>query len=455
MLNGFKTSLYPKPSQKKVLDIWGSASNFIYRAKCEEDKYLREFAKKYLPSENYPKIDQTYSQYKNEEFSPWLKKCPSQILRNSASNWYTTYQNFYKKRCNRPKVKRKKSYSIFLTKELFKIEIDKKQIKLFIGTLSNNIGYISVNWHNKKFLKTPPSSIRIKKSSYGKYTLSFCYGEEIKEKENKYWLDYLKMQTEEELNKLILGVDRGVNVICACDDKRIFTTTIEERKKLNNIELKKKRYQKRISRQIKTSNRRKKIKNKLAKIYDKKKNINTNICHNISKKLVESDQTVIVFEDLKTKNMTRSAKGSIKKPGKNVKQKSGLNREILNRSWHKIEQFTIYKANKVDKVVFKVDPKHTSQECACCGHIHPENRKGKKFKCKNKACENEDHADINAGKVIKKRAIKLILHSGTELSKNRVLSLSNFDKGRGDHIRADLSQDNQPRSKKRQKRKIA
>ena len=198
MLNGFKTSIYPRPSQKRILDMWGSGSNFIWNAKCQEDKYLRSFAKKYLSSGTYPKINQTYSQYKNEKHSPWLKKCPSQILRNSASNWYSTYQNFYKKRCNRPKVKSREIYSILLTKELFRIDIDekRKKIRLFIGTKTNNIGFLSVIWHNKKWIDNPPSSIRIRKTLYGKYKLSFCYGEEIKEEEPQAWLDYLKMQEE-------------------------------------------------------------------------------------------------------------------------------------------------------------------------------------------------------------------------------------------------------------------
>jgi len=457
MLNGFKSSIYLKPYQKRKLDLWGGGSNFIWNAKCQEDKYLRSFAQKYLPIGTYPKIDQTYSQYKNKELSPWLSKCPSQILRNSASNWYSTYQNFYKKRCGRPKIKKRGSYSILLTRELFTFEIDEKRqtVKLFIGTKTNNIGYVSVKWHHKKWANSLPSSIRIKKTLYNTYKISFCYGEEIKALEPQAWLDYLKTESEENLQGLVLGVDRGVNVICATDDDRKFNPTMEESKNIKKCEIKKIRYQRRISRQLKTSNRRKKTKNKLAKICDKKRNINTNICHNISKRLVDSNQKVIVFENLKTKNMTRSAKGSKETPGKNVKQKAGLNREILNKSWHKIELFTTYKADRSNKIVFKVDPKHTSQECASCGRIHSQNRKGNKFKCINIACNYEDHADNNAGKVIKKRAIKLILHSGTELSKDRVLKSSNFDIGRGAHIRPDLSKDSQARSRKRQKRRIA
>ena len=81
------------------------------------------------------------------------------------------------------------------------------------------------------------------------------------------------------------------------------------------------------------------------------------------------------------------------------------------------------------KVVFKVSPHHTSQECADCGHIQPENRKTQdSFVCCN--CGHSDNADINATKVIKKRAITFIKHSGTELSKTGVLT--NKDIGHGD-----------------------
>ena len=42
---------------------------------------------------------------------------------------------------------------------------------------------------------------------------------------------------------------------------------------------------------------------------------------------------VIRFEDLRTKTMTRSAKGTVENPGSNVRAKSGLNRAILAQGW--------------------------------------------------------------------------------------------------------------------------
>jgi putative transposase len=75
---------------------------------------------------------------------------------------------------------------------------------------------------------------------------------------------------------------------------------------------------------------------------------------------------------------------------------------------------------RAGKLVIKVSAHHTSQECADCRHIHPDNRPSQAvFACQ--VCDHRDNADNNAAKIIKKRAIKLIRDSGTELSERGVL----------------------------------
>ncbi len=90
----------------------------------------------------------------------------------------------------------------------------------------------------------------------------------------------------------------------------------------------------------------------------------------------------------------------------------------------------VYKCYRAEKAFFKISAYQTSQECADCGHIHPENRKTQKDFCCI-VCGQTDNADRNASIVCKKRAIKLILNSGTELSKRGVLIKKREDIGRG------------------------
>ena len=94
-----------------------------------------------------------------------------------------------------------------------------------------------------------------------------------------------------------------------------------------------------------------------------------------------------------------------------------------------IETYTKYKSYRAGKAVFKIPSPTTSQECAKCGHTHPDNRKTQdKFVCVS--CGYTDNADRNASLVIKKRAIKLIKHTGTVLSEKGVLTIIS-DNGRG------------------------
>jgi len=128
--------------------------------------------------------------------------------------------------------------------------------------------------------------------------------------------------------------------------------------------------------------------------------------------------------------------------------KTGLNKSILDKGWHQLEVFLDYKASDAGKALFKVSAHYTSQECADCGHTHPNNRKSQKvFSCG--CCGHSGNADENAAEVIKKRAINLILDSGTELSKRGVL----LDIGRGAAYKSSEADANDARSYEAPKKK--
>ena len=145
MLLGIKLKAYPNAQQQQILNQWMGCARVIWNAKCEDERYMTRFARRYCPMGTYAPIDQSYAQYKNQELTPWLFACPSQILRNSAVNWYQTYQDFRQGRCGKPRRKRKSdTASILLTRELFQFEHCKDgNTRLFIGTKRNNIGYLA------------------------------------------------------------------------------------------------------------------------------------------------------------------------------------------------------------------------------------------------------------------------------------------------------------------------
>ena len=108
---------------------------------------------------------------------------------------------------------------------------------------------------------------------------------------------------------------------------------------------------------------------------------------------------VIVMEDLRVKNMSASAAGTVAEPGKNVAAKRGLNRSILRQGWGMIKLMLTYKCGWYGSRLVLVNPKNTSSRCSCCGFTSIENRQTQaSFRCVQ--CGHNENADKNAAKNI-------------------------------------------------------
>lgn len=431
MLTGVKFKANPTKAQKEILSQWMGCARVIWNAKCQEERYYSTFARKYRAIGTFAPIDQKYSHFKSRELTSYLYECPSQILRNSATNWYETFSKYKRKLCGKPRFKPKTDKgSVHLTRELFSLVTCKDGVvRLKLGTQKFDLGFLSFKKH-KDFKE--PKSIYIKREC-GEYHISFCYENVSKndtlKKDEKAHLNNLKRRSEVFLNRYTIGIDRGIKIAIQASNDTAYDFTENQSKNLSKHKKKIKYLQRCLAKQKnKQSNHRKRTKQRLSKAYCKIKNIRRDLCHTASDRIIKSHAKIIILENLKTVNMTKSAKGTIESPGKNVKAKSGLNREILNKGWHLFESFLQYKALKAGKVVFKVPAPYTSQTCAKCDHTNPANRKTQsRFECVS--CGHIDNADKNASCVIRNRAIKLIKDSETELVGKGIPTLSATGRG--------------------------
>ena len=192
-----------------------------------------------------------------------------------------------------------------------------------------------------------------------------------------------------------VGVDMGVS-------ERLVLSTGEVVKKRRKPNKRLKRSQQRLSRCRKGSREWRKRRDVLANQQDRERIRNRNECHRVTTDLVKRFGLIAV-EDLRIQNMTRSAAGTLENPGKNVKQKSGLNRSIAEQTWGVMRQQISYKAAWAGRDLVLIDPKHTSQTCSVCEVLDPASRNGKDFLCR--ACGVELDADLNASVNILKRAM--------------------------------------------------
>jgi putative transposase len=148
------------------------------------------------------------------------------------------------------------------------------------------------------------------------------------------------------------------------------------------------------------SNRRRKVREKLARLQRAVARRRSDYLHQVSAALTRN-YAFIAVEKLQVKNMTASAKGTVEEPGKNVRQKAGLNRSMLDASPSRLIDYLTYKAERAGGLLVKVNPHYTSQDCSSCGRRVKKSLSHRTHRC---ACGTILQRDHNAGRNILKRA---------------------------------------------------
>ncbi|MEV4095921.1 RNA-guided endonuclease InsQ/TnpB family protein [Streptosporangium saharense] len=149
-----------------------------------------------------------------------------------------------------------------------------------------------------------------------------------------------------------------------------------------------------LARKKRGSARRRKVVARLTALHGKVRRQRLDGAHKAANALVAA-YDVIAHEDLRIANMTRSASGTVEASGRNVAQKAGLNRSILDAGWGVFLTILAHKAESAGRELIAVEPRNTSRTCARCGHCTAENRVTQaEFRCT--ACGHTAHADVNA-----------------------------------------------------------
>jgi transposase len=192
-------------------------------------------------------------------------------------------------------------------------------------------------------------------------------------------------------NGRVVGIDRGVAVSAALstgDRLRVPGLTWREKTRLRRLERK-------LARAKRGSARRGQVRLGIARLRARETNRRKDWAEKVSTEIVRRFDLVKV-EDLRIKNMTRSAKGTRENPGRGVRAKSGLNRGILRSGWGLLVRRL---QEKAPGRVVKVNAAFTSQRCSACGQVDRRSRKSQaRFVCT--ACGCACHADVNAARNI-------------------------------------------------------
>jgi len=219
---------------------------------------------------------------------------------------------------------------------------------------------------------------------------------------------FISIQTEREVETPMhpsnssVGLDWGI--------KRFYTLSngdyAEQLSPLQQFAVKLAKLHRVLSRKKKFSKNWKKAKFKVSKLHRRIANIRNDFIHKSSNDL-SKNHAVVFVEDLCIRNLSKSARGSQEKHGKNVKQKAGLNRAVLDSSPFELRRQLQYKLTWRGGLLVAVPPQNTSRRCPACGKVSADNRKTQeRFSCVE--CGFTANADFVAAVNIKEAGLALL-----------------------------------------------
>jgi putative transposase len=372
-LQAFKYELSPNGQQEREMRRFAGACRFVFNKALALQKERYEQGLKKL---GYAGLCRSLVEWKEQPDAAWLKDTPSQALQQSLKNLERAYANFFAKRADFPRFKKKGHSDSFRYPQ--GAQLDQANSRIFLPKL----GWL--RYRNSREVLGKVKNVTV--SQHG-----------------GRW--YASIQTEREVDQPIpqgdaIGIDMGVTRFATFDrplpefENKDYLEPLNSFKK-HHIRLRK--AQRAMSRKTKFSNNWKKAKASVQRIHSLIGNARRDTLHKATT-TISQNHALVCIEDLKVMNMSASAAGTTEKPGRNVRAgrpsaKSGLNKSILDQGWFEFRRQLDYKLAWNGGWLVAVPPQNTSRTCPCCGHVSKDNRKTQaRFECVE--CSFEENADV-------------------------------------------------------------
>lgn len=390
ILRGFRYKLAPTPEQEVLFRQFAGVCRLVYNLALEQRREgWRQFERQTGQRLNYVAQARELTALRRE--FDWIaavsQTCQQQALRDLDK----AFANFFKGVARYPTPRRKN------VNDSFRFQGREVEMKRLSGKWSA-VRLPKIGW--VKFRDTRPMRGTLKNATLSLDALG--------------WHVSFAREIEHVAPANIcpcVGIDRGVaNTLSLSTGARVSIPC-----SLEAIERRQRAAQRVASRRKRGSARRAKALRRAAKLSARRARIRKDWAHKTALDLARRFGTV-VLEDLRIKNMTASARGTVEDPGRMVRQKAGLNRSILNQGWFGFETILAYKLEERGGYLCKVDPAYTSQTCSECGSVDRESRENQaSFVCRH--CGFRAHADHNAAiNILRRNTASMRMEEGHKLS---------------------------------------
>jgi putative transposase len=314
----------------------------------------------------YAGLCKLLTEWRHCQETAWLAEVPAHPLQQALKDLERAYVNFFAKRAGFPNFKKKGRHDSFRYPDPKEIKLDQANSRIFLSKL----GWL--RYRNSRNVLGEVKNVTVSMSA-GKW--------------------FVSIQTEREVAQPTpkggaVGIDMGTKRFATLSDGTFYAPLNSFKR--HEVALRK--AQQSLSRKVKFSNNWKKAKARVQRIYARIANARRDFLHKTSS-AISQNHAIVCIEDLRVRNMSKSAAGTTETPGKNVRAKSGLNKSILDQGWYEFRRQLEYKLAWKGGHLIIVPPHNTSRTCPCCGHVSADNRRTQaKFECM--ACGYENHADV-------------------------------------------------------------
>jgi len=374
-LQAFKFELQPNGEQQRNMRRFAGSCRFVFNKALALQQERHEQGEKKL---SYAGLCKALTEWKAQPETIWLKETHSQPLQQTLKDLERAYVNFFEKRADFPRFKKKGMGDSFRFPQGCKLEQGNSRIFL------PKLGWL--HYRNSRPILGEVCNVTVSQSG-GKW--------------------FVSIQTRREVAVTpptggIVGIDMGIVRFATLSDGSYLEPLHSFKKHQQRL----KRYQRRMARKVKFSQNWKKAKAKVTQVHIDIGNARKDYLHKAST-TISQNHAIVCLEDLQIRNMSKSSKGNAEQHGKRVKQKSGLNRSILDQGWGEFRRQLDYKLAWRGGHLIAVPPHNTSRTCPACGHISKENRLTQaKFECVE--CGFENNADLVGGINVLERGHRLL-----------------------------------------------
>ncbi|SIO43675.1 RNA-guided endonuclease InsQ/TnpB family protein [Nitrosomonas cryotolerans] len=375
----FKSRLNPNSDQVQKMVEFAGANRFVWNKALAMNLFRLEQKQPLLW---YNELSFWLKLWKSSEDYGFLKTVHSQPLQQALKNLEKAFKDGFDKKQplkRIPKFKKKGLSDSFRYPQGFKLEQESNKVFL------PKIGW--VKYRNSRQVIGDVKNMTISRKG-------------------GYWYVSIQTEYETELKRhsstSMIGVDMGVTRFVTLSDG----SYVEPLNSFRKLSKKRVFEQRKLSKKVRFSANWKKQKQIITRLYERIANARLDLLHKTSTE-ISKNHAMVVVENLKIGSMSKSAKGSVEKHGKNVKAKSGLNKSILDQGWGMFVSFLEYKQACSGGDVLKVNPQYTSQTCPGCQHVSRDNRKSQSaFECTE--CGFKANADLVGALNVLERGHRLL-----------------------------------------------